>query len=391
MAKWLSSDSGQTPITQQLPNWQYIAIAVSWLLVQMIVIWRNGIHTNEEAGVYMHIANEILGGNVQHSVHYWLYSGYIGLLVIVKLITGSFLPMYALHLCASAIALWVVTRTLCQQLKYKNAVFFSAFLWAVCPFIQGWTPYLYTDPLFGSLLTIAACQLFAKKKGYSVWLSIFGLMLPFFRPVGFLFVGVAVFHFTVLGAYKNRWMLYKSTLWLSITAAIAWYALHSGTDFFFPKHNAEANIICGLPSNLLKYLVHPYEKGMSMTHFFTANPNLSIRLFAFRLYSSFWMTRPFYSNLHNYVIILVMLPYYLLALLGVFTIFKQKMLHWWFVLAGIAFFVLPNVLLCADWNNRFMLTVLPFVLLTTSLGADTLWGIFHGFSKRKLPAQTHLS
>jgi hypothetical protein len=208
------------------------------------------------------------------------------------------------------------------------------------------------------------------------------LILPFFRPVGFLFVAVAVIFWLTNGSKKNKECILFFSGYFLVLISFSWYCLVYSENFFFPGHNSEANIICGYPSDLVKYIKEPYDPGKSMFHFLISNPGMTGRLLINRLYKSFWMTRPFYSAKHNLFIAVSLIPYYSLAIIGAGSILRKRLfLKNAFILFGLFILIVPMLLFCADWVSRFMLAPFVFIFILMSLGINFL---FQKFSKPTL-------
>ncbi len=342
-----------------------------WMIAQMVYLYLLGINDKEEAQTYLSITNEIIHGTSKLTPNYYLYSGYIFIQLVVHFIGLAYKWVYLVQLILSGLALVAFTSILTVWLSSKKAIITTCFLYATCPFIQSWVCFLYTDSVFTSLLTIAiyfvVFQQYKTKNVIGLWTAI--LLLPFFRPVGFLFALLVIFYW--LSSSKKNWLnIALASIYLIGLLLFINYAFNNSKSFFYPYHNAEANIICGLPSGLMHYINVPYHKGMSMFHFFIANPIMTFYLFSHRLLKSFWITRPYFSTLHNLVIICLLIPYYFLALSGLFSIILQRKKVCYFLIVGIFLFVMPLMLLCVDWLTRFTLPIFPFIFLLVGIGIN---------------------
>ena len=143
------------------------------------------------------------------------------------------------------------------------------------------------------------------------------------------------------------------------------------TGIFYPFDNLDANIICGLSSkNLLQYQVVPYTREMRITEYFLNNPEMTIRLFSYRFYKVFSMTRPFFSDSHNIIIAAACFVYYTLALIGFMLIILKKKREQFFLLAGCLIFSIPSIIFCVEWHGRMSIPVLCFILIAGAIGID---------------------
>lgn len=358
------------PIILDKKNWAFIFCI--WFMAQLLFFMLIGINDKQEAETYIGIANDIYAGKWKQPVNYWMYSGYIGIHLFIHLIGLYYKWVYFVQLAFSALALFAVTKLLSLWLSSKKTLFITTALYSTCPFIQLWVCFLYTDSVFANLLTIAVCFLVfqnnKKKFRVGLWAAI--LLLPFFRPIGFLFAILAIFYWLIASPKKNAINIIGAFCYFVIAVCCISFVFNNSPLFFYPKHNAEANIICGFPSTLVQYIKVPYRTGMSMFHFFLANPKMAFYLFSQRLFRSLWVTRPFFSTLHNLFITTLLIPYYFFALTGFFTIIYKKTKGLYFIIFGIALFIAPSVLLCADWLTRFSLPIFPFIFLLIGWGLD---------------------
>jgi hypothetical protein len=269
-------------------------------------------------------------------------------------------------------------------LSSSTAILLTAALYAVCPLIQPWNCFLYTDALFMHLMLISLFLLVYPFKKPPLKTSVaLLLVLPFFRPVGFLCILLAMAVWIIKGSKKHAaYIISFSGYFLLITIFLR-YCLTHPSDFFYPNHNSEANIICGYPSSLEAYIRSPYQPGESMFHFFVSNPSMTWRLFTNRLFKAFWMTRPYFSQKHNFYLSIFLIVHYSIAVLGIFVFFFRKLYKKeGYLFIGLLLFSLPIIVFCADWVNRFILPALVFVYFFIGLGVDLLFQQYAGFKVR---------
>ncbi len=351
---------------------QWLFLLIIWLIAQMIFLYSSGI-VNVGESENISVADQLAAGNWKLDPNYYLYFGHILIVLLFKLAGIPYNWIYAVQLLVALAAFIFFIKLLEKILSHPLSVICAGVLFSICPFFQSWVSFLSTDSIFANLLVISIYLLtdsFQTIK-YKRWLIILMIVLPFFRPVGFLFIPVAIFYWIT-----NRPKKYISTtiiffIYFILLCFFSWYCLTRPNHFFYPYHNSEANIICGYPGDLTKFISEPYDPNKSMLHFFISNPNMTWRLFINRLYKSFWMTRPFYSEKHNLFIALFLIPYYILSIIGAGTILLKKFfLKNTYILFGIFIFVLPMLLFCADWVNRFILPAFVFIFILMAFGID---------------------
>jgi hypothetical protein len=88
------------------------------------------------------------------------------------------------------------------------------------------------------------------------------------------------------------------------------------------------------------------------------------------------MTRPYFSTMHNLLLVIPTLLYSLLCLTGLFHLLWRKKKREYLLPAGILVFSIPGVVFCDDWSGRFSLPVYCFVLLAAGIGADRIYSHF---------------
>ena len=350
---------------------EWILLFSVWIVVQIFWLYFYGIYTQEEAQVYIGIANEIASGNFSHSIHYWLYAAYIVPLTLLAWLGLPLQIMYGLQIITGMAAMWCFVKILCATGVRKAAILLGGILFASSPLFHSWNSHLYTDGFWGNVVVIIIYIIHRNSHGTrQQFLLLIALLIVgcFIRPIGFLMVPIAILHLWFTRAHNYRWLMLSG--WLIILSFFVTYALQNGTDFFYPKHNLDLNIICGLPSDLKQYESHAYETGMSIPTYFLSNPEIAVRLIGNRLVKSLWMTRSYFSASHNLMIGLACFIYYLLAIPGIWYVLGKKLRFWYYIISGLVIWLIPNIVFCADWHNRFMVPFIPFILIMATFGIE---------------------
>jgi len=188
-----------------------------------------------------------------------------------------------MQLVLSALSTYYFVMIVRLFIHSRYVIVISGILYATCYIIQQWVSVLFTDSIFCSLLVISVYFLLTleeSKKNKRIFWILF-LILPFFRPVGFLFILVACSHWTMTSLRKNKRKILFSLLYLAISG-IAVYKSFTSESYFFPihsLHNILGNVICGYPGDYGKYDRVPYKYGMSVFSFLYQNPEMTVRLF----------------------------------------------------------------------------------------------------------------
>ncbi len=352
----------------------WVGLTIIWIISQIVFVLVFGISSVGE-GDFVGVADQIVNSTWKFAPNILLYAGHILPVLIVRLVGLPVASLYLSQIAVAGVAFVAFVKLLEQTLSAQSSVIFGSVLFAVCPFYQSWTPYLSSDSIFANLLVIAIYLLVNSKydSKFRRLLYIMLLIVPFFRPVGFLFIPVAILYWL-----SNKSPLFKRAIcffgvYFCILALAILIILNYPNNYYYAGHNSEANIICGYPGNLGPYIVTPYSQEKGILRFFFENPQMTWRLMLSRLVKSFWMTRPYFSTRHNLFIAIGLVPYYILAGIGfVHLLISRTIKRDQYLLPGVLLFLVPSVIFCADWANRFILPEFVFVLILVSIGVDRL-------------------
>jgi hypothetical protein len=358
--------------TGGLKKSDWMLIGCSWLLMQMVILFFAGINNQEEAIKYIRMANHWIAGERPVSLHSLFYSGYISILVLLKWAGLPDKSMYGVQLLLSALSVYYFVNIVRLYVHSRFALVASGILYATCYIIQQWVRVLFTDSIFCSLLIITTYYLLTeqndKTSKWTFWILL--IILPFFRPVGFLFIPVACFHWSLLSIRKNTGKLMWSTAYLAILGVVA-YKTFSSESYYYPihsLHNILGNVLCGYPGDFSKYAKVPYKEGMSVFSYLCQNPEMTAGLFLARFYKIFSMSRPYYSVQHNLLLSVTSLIYYILAVIGIAYVVRRKEKKLYFPIFGILIFSFPMIIFCVEWTGRFSLPVIFYILILSGIG-----------------------
>jgi hypothetical protein len=343
-----------------------------WGIMQLILVLYLGINAQEESTKYIELSERWIRGERNFNWNEFFYSGYISIHILLGWFGLPIKSMYVIQLFFSGLSVLYFVNILRLYIRSRIVIIGSGLLYATCFFIQQWVTALFTDSIFSSLLIISIYFLLAEglssKNKFTCWFLL--IILPVFRPVGFLFLLLATFYWIFLAEKRNFLKPVFCILYILLIAIVIKRSLVANPAYFYPYHNTEANIICGYPGNLLQYQKVPYREGMNITTYFTSNPGMSLRLFLFRFVKIFTMTRDYFSPVHNALLAGFSILYFVLAIAGLITGWLQNRRFLFFLLAGIFIFSIPSVVFCQDWSGRFSLPVFCFVLILCGFGID---------------------
>ena len=366
----------------QLKKSDWWLIGSAWLVTQILLVMYLGINSRQESLKYIGLAESWVSGHHRFIWNEVFYSGYVAIHVLLHLVGLPPEAMYIIQLIFSGIAVIYFVKIICLYVRWRPAIVLSAILFSTCFLIQQWVCALFTDSIFGSLLIIAAYYLLTKHESSRNKLicRLLLVLLPFFRPVGFLFIVLACIYWLCDSKKNHTKELVFFFIYLMLTGVIIYKSLVDNPAYFYPNHNTEANIICGYPGNLLKYQKIPYRAGMNMFTYIGENPGMFLRLYVYRFIKVFSMSRDYFSTLHNVLLAVSCSFYLILAFIGSFSRtpgFKKILI---LALTGIFLFSLPSVLFCVEWSGRFSLPVYCFILILGGFGVNRIRELTHSSS-----------
>src|SRR5579871_2537966 len=166
---------------------QWLFLLITWLFSQMIFLYVNGITILGESD-FIQAANQISSGNFNIELNNYFYSGNIITILFFKVAGIAYNWIYLVQLLVAAMAFVCFIKFLQRNLSRAVSIIIAALLFATCPFFQPWTSFLSTDSIFANLIIITLYYLINSSLKHKIWLMIALILLPFFRPVGFLFL-----------------------------------------------------------------------------------------------------------------------------------------------------------------------------------------------------------
>lgn len=364
---------------------QLLILIFAWILVQAFLLWRNGLVTGLESAKYIDQAHHFISFGKLSSTNFTLYATEIFLIVFALKLHMGFLAVGIVQLLLNIFATIMFYRLAFFYLNSnKLLAFFVTLIFVLNIPYQTYNSYLFTESIFYSLSVIYSSFLLRiRKLNFGNSLIIFALLvlLSVTRPTGILFFIPTIFYL-LFNFFKGVSIVKKivfAIVGLVLLAFVINLMLGSGGSLDFMLPFKKENIICGVnttenaPIKILKngnslqalgyYIVHNFERFLRLCYLKT------ILFFGF--------TREYYSTLHNWLLRIFYYPLYILAIIGVIKKLKSKSWATYYFL-GIIFLMWVTILLtCVNWQNRFVLTITPFIFLL----AFASFFQFNGISK----------
>ncbi|MCA6404672.1 MAG: hypothetical protein IM594_03590 [Cytophagales bacterium] len=134
-------------------------------------------------------------------------------------------------------------------------------------------------------------------------------------------------------------------------------------------------------------LIIPPKNEPAFARLFTFafdNPVYFAKLSFYKLILFIGNVKPYFSPIHNSIIVLILYPIYIFAIIGYFR-FGKTQYEKYFILGYVASLALTISLTSENWDGRFLVPVLPFIFLLASHGFITTFERLNKPKPIKLP------
>jgi hypothetical protein len=367
-------------------------LLLAWGAVQAGLLFVYGIRTELEPAKYIEQAGYLLETGSVSSPNFWLYSVQIFLFALAIKFNTGFVPIYLIQVLLNGLATWYFYRFAKNNFSSRTG-FFIALIFILTLPIQLFNCVLQTESIFFSISIIYSCYLFQLKKldlRAGLTLSALLILLLFTRPTGLLFVPGSLF-FVFFRFFRTVPLPVK--VLVAAGAVVCFFifldrALGSGGELNFILPFQTETIICGVPGLQdhadIKISSNP-NSIEGLFYYVTHNPGQFLRLAVVKTRSFFLLTRPYYSLMHNALLLVLILPFYILSIIS---------LRWWWqhqkgIMSFCLLFIIGTwasvILSCDDWHNRFFLTILPYIYILSLPAIERLQIKFLERAGRKKP------
>jgi len=368
MIKTISSSQENTGF--QIHTFRNLVIG-AWIIMQAILLWKNGIGITGEAEKYIYEAKYFLTNEALTSKNFYFYSVNITLIALGLKWNFGYYPIVIIQLLLNLTATLIFFRFCISRFNLTTGLLATILLIVFYPF-QQFNTFLQTESIFYSLLIIFTCYLLSSNQfgRTKLMVLIFILsLLIFTRPTGILLLipAFCFFYFK----YIRHFRMSKQILSLVLAALIYFAGLNSimrsGGELNFLLPYIEEHIICGVPTSsetheLLKPVDNSFGAILSYigTHF-SQFLSLGLR----RSIAFFGIGRVYFSALHNIVICSCFYLLYIFSVLSIRRWWKEDLNALFYLFTTVAVTWVTAVLTCDDWHNRFILSVYPvFIVLS---------------------------
>jgi hypothetical protein len=338
-----------------------IVIFIAWAAAQLLAFLFFGVAISTDSIAYIDGARNMLNGTLPAGYIAW-YSSYCLLIAITMMIGAAPAYVVALQLMLSALATWSVYKITFYLSENRLSAFVAAILFATWPDLQQWNFLVYTDSPFTSMVLITVAAIIYRRN-YILVLALI-IFTVFLRPPGVVFLAACL----VFLRFRNRSLYLLAALFLILLFAN--YVMKDYADDFLESY-ASATIIypdesLGVESPANLYMPgSEYPPLLRPVLFALGNPLYFIKISSVKCFLFVGHVKPYFSVIHNTLIVVFLWPLYFLAVIG-FRSTKPSALR-----SFIAVFMILQVVMVSitseNWDGRFLLPVLPWVFMLSSI------------------------
>ena len=354
---------------------------ILYLSISLFILYKIGINIGGEGAKYIIDANNYLHLKSSErgvfGIFYIVYSLFVALIIKLGL---PYSIIAVIQLICSAIAGCALYKTISDITGNRRVGLLGFIFFITCLTVQQWNYFLYSESLHCSFIVIAIYyfhKIFVERQNPKTGMFILMLFLVFFsRPVGVIFM-VALAITLIIWLFKNNKR--RTGIILSLFGLIVFgLMLQLHWAFYFnPDSLRRMEIICQVPINGSGVGYTEYNKaGLGefakvIVHEIGVGNFLQL---GFRKVASFYsLRRSFYSTSHNLLLILTTLLFYPMAIIGM-LFYKKPGINYvkLLLLLYIGITSVGIFFTCDEWSNRFIVPVLPMVIILACLGIEQI-------------------
>jgi hypothetical protein len=347
----------------------YIFLSIAYSFFLYLIYRNSGIITGNEAEKYILASQKLINGDIAYSFHHhFFYSSYI-LFITPFMTVGGTVAVVVAQALLNIIAAICINKSTDLIIPNNKMSFVGGLIFLFSYPIQYWTLTLFSDNFFVALICITLYYTLKKNKTKPqllFWVFLLTVQL-FTRPPG-IFLTITFFCYYL---YESKIMKGSKVL---LTALILLFILFV-VLFNVPVENkgyikpiAAGSIIVDKPDYNVPGFSSNERSTLNEAYVFLFKQHgvsYFISLYAKKFVSFFTLTRSYYSSINNGVLTLYYC-FYVLALVGLVLIRRQKAISMLFLSSV---FLLANLtaLTYNEWHYRFTLAAFPFIFILSAI------------------------
>lgn len=268
---------------------------------------------------------------------------------------------------------------LARRLYDHKTGLLATFFYIAYADIHFWNYYILTNSLYTSMVIISLFLVVERKGWWWIFLACFIVTFTSSLRLHGVVLLMSVGLYILSSLWRSRrYMALAGLAGLFLVASVvAMELVPSVVDLNLVGVYAEGRVIDAFEDGYLKMpgafpesldlVNNPFAK---IPYFIAEKPVYFLKLASMKLWYLFLHVRPYYSDFHNYFLVLTLVPSYILAVLGLISPTDypaDKNL----LLSFCVFQSIVVVLTFADWDGRYLVVMLPIIFIFSARGA---WG-----------------
>ncbi len=354
-------------------RYHVIILCIEWILVQVLLWHFHGTRTIEDSWKYLRhdflVVWTIPGSDK-------MYSGYVGFLDICQILGLSLDSIVLIQIIISGLSTVFLYKIIFELSNSKSSALLGTGFYILFTKLQIWNYFILTDSIFISLTIFTTYVLISRTKPIFKILAV--ALTTIIRPTGIIFLlAVIVFFFLPIVKEIKKAQLKWMVVLIGITSFLivlnqllidfrileTWYSgkIVFNVDNYKDKEIVEQLIV----DNTHVVPCNGQETGeiplFSMLCSILKNPGFTTRLFVSKISYFILDIRPYFSNIHKFISISVLLVLYSGVLLYIrdssnypFNIFAFTYIACTVLMAGMTIL---------SWEGRFFAPLYPFLII----------------------------
>jgi hypothetical protein len=348
--------------------WVLSVIVLLFLGLQLFFLFKAGVRQSVDSQFYLENATLLRRGILPEGRGLW-YSAFSLFLTLIFLAGGTLRTAVIIQILLSCLSACCIYASAKEITRNNFASILAVLLYIVWIPIHEWETFIYTESLFTSFCVFSfTALLFSKSRWRIVFTASLFLFTFFIRPTGFSLVAALVSYLVV--SIPRSWFKFL----IPIASVLGLIAILIGNKMFQSYDQVPGYVSAEIIYPNITLNVKPPadltipENGTPLEKvFFFAlyNPQYFLKLFCIKVALFFGNIKPYYSFVHNLVIVLFLYPVYFFAWLGFRKTegFKKEKFF-------IASFIVANGLIVGltteNWDGRFLVPLLPLIFIIAS-------------------------
>lgn len=362
-------------------------LSTAWLIVNFLLCARLGVKIVNDSARYLEYADLLKDGFFFDPHNFW-YISYVLFIYCVKLFSPDNGAVIVAQCIVSLISVFALYQASFNVFKNQKSSFITTLLYIGFVEIAAWNFYIIPESFFVSIVCIALYFITIPNPGNTARaLKIVLIIIAFFcKPTGIsILVAYIIYAISVDHDSSKK---YRLIIPVCIVVVISYFLLNRMLHTFIlienyqkgeivygittlPDHPDYVQLIVHPPDNL--YIPDVHRSPLARLFLFvTHNPVFFAKIFLAKVFYNLVNIRPYWSLWHNIFSVSFLCLFYYFFIRGLTFLPGQPLKLF------VSTYILLNVIILGfttvDWDGRFLIPLLPFVLLVGGYGFNAfLW------------------